>query len=176
MRTTILATALMLSATFLSAQIPMNPTAVKTNAILRAVELLKADAGYTTKTLNTEQFLDKKSGESGQLIGYYKDGKLMKMHVRIGMPTCVRTDKYYMQNDSLIMFYRQERNFQYNADTKTYDAMNQTNGMECRYYYEGNQILKTDYKGEAKCTDKPSDQQATELIATCKKYMGLLKK
>lgn len=172
MRTAVaLTAALLFSTTILSAQ-----TALKTNAILQTVNQINSDAGYTTKTLNTEDFLDPKSGQSGQLIGYFKNGQLIKMHVRIAFPTCIRADKYYLQGGNLILFYRQERAFQYNEDTKTYDASHPTTALECRYYFNDNKLIKTDSKGDPKCSEKPSEQQATEAQATCKKYSTLLKR
>src|ERR1041384_7111418 len=97
MRTVALAVACLIIVNVLCAQ-----TALKTNAILAAVDVINKEMGYTTKILNTEKFLDK-PGETGQLIGYFKDGQLKKMNVRIGLTNCIRTDKYYLQHDSLIM-------------------------------------------------------------------------
>src|SRR3954468_16119209 len=99
MRKILFTSTLLLGTIFSFAQ---NPS--RTTEILKTVTEINNDPSLTTKTLNTEQFLDAKSGQTGQLIGYFKNGKLVKINAKLGLSSCIRNEKFYISNDSLIMF------------------------------------------------------------------------
>jgi hypothetical protein len=48
--------------------------------------------------------------------------------------------------------------------------------MECRYYFENNKLIKSKFIGEPRCSNIPSDSDAKELLADCKKYLTKLSK
>lgn len=148
----------------------------KVGSIRKTVEEINRDTTYQKKTLDNDQFLEQMTDGGGQLTGYFKNGKLVKVVERIGLSSCVSIYEYYLQNDLVIFVYGQEKVFPYDNETGLFDYQNQILGMECRFYFEKAKLIGSKFDGQTRCANEPSDSQASDLLASCKRYSGLLKK
>jgi hypothetical protein len=170
MRTLILIGIILFSANGLFAQSDGNVKEIRDT-----VEQINKDTGYTTKTLDNMQFLEQMTDGGGQLTGYFKNGQLVKIVERVWLSSCVATYDYYLQNNLLIFIYGQENDFKFvdSAVAFNYDSL--TLAMECRYYFNNDQLIKTEFKGTTRCSQQPSENDAKDLMAECKRYIVLLK-
>lgn len=171
MRTNIFILTFLFSTTLIFAQ-----TDEKVNAIRKIVEQINKDTTYTTKTLDNLQWMEQMADGGGQLTGYFKNGLLVKIVERVGFSSCVTTFEYYMQNNSLLFVYGQEKVFKYDDSISTFNSNIQTIGMECRFYFDNNKLVQSKLTGQTRCSQQPSDADATNLLADCKKYIEQLKK
>lgn len=146
------------------------------NSIRKIVEQLNKDTTYTTKTLDNEQWMEHTTDGGGQLTGYFKNGQLVKVVKWVGLSSCVTNFEYYLQNNSLIFVYGQEKVVQYVDSIASFDWSKQTLGMECRFYFDNGKLIQSKFTEQTRCSNPPSDTQAPDLLADSKRYLTLLKK
>lgn len=94
---------------------------------------------------------------------------------RVGLSSCVTLYEYYIQDNSLLFVYGQEKVFKYVDRTATFDPNNQIVSMECRFYFESNKLLKSNFTGQTRCSESPSEGNASTLLGDAKKYIAQLK-
>ena len=144
------------------------------NVIRKIVEQTNNDTVYVKKTLDNEQWMEQMTDGGGQLTGFFKDGRLVKIIEWIGFSNSVFSYEYYLQNYSLIFVYGQEKVFKYNESTDTFDSNIQTVTMECRYYFDNDKLIKSEFSGQLEGNSTPSDADATHLLDICNQYSTLL--
>lgn len=148
---------------------------VKENSIAqirKRVNEINNAKGLIVKVLKNEEFLEQIPDGGGELKGYSKNGRLVKIVEWIGLSSCVQTTEYYLQDGKLMFVYIQGRDFEHlkpGATTKPKLV------MECRFYYKNNQLVKSLMQGKTKCSDAPSAEWAKELVSLSSRYLTLLK-
>jgi len=145
------------------------------NKIRKAVEQINKDTGYTTKTLDNEQFLEHMTDGGGKLTGYFKNGKLVKIVEWVGFSFCVNISEYYLKDNKLIFAYTQGSQFSYVDSLAGFDYDKLALTMECRYYFENGKMIKSILNGSTMCSGKPSDSWAKQYQDECLRYLKLLK-
>ena len=148
----------------------------KINKIRNAVEQINNDSTYTIKKLDAEEFLEETTDNGGELSGYFKKGKLVKVVEWVGLSSCVIITEYYLQSDQLIFTYTQGRESPYIDSLQTFDNSKQTKTMECRFYFENHKVIKKIFKGSTRCGGAPTVEWAKENLEACSKYRKLFEK
>jgi hypothetical protein len=148
----------------------------KINAIRKAVEQINKDTTYTTRQLSNLHWMEQMSDGGGQITGYFKKGQLVKIVEWVGLSSCIKLHEYYLQNNSLLFVYGQEKVFKYDDSTGTFNYDIQTVSQECRFYFNKNKLLEANFTGQTRCSQQPSDADAIDLLANCKEYISQLKK
>ena len=148
----------------------------KVSAIREVVEQINKDTVYQKRTLDNEQFLEQMTDGGGQLTGYFKNKQLVKIVEWVGLSSCISLYEYYLQNGLLIFAYGQEKVFPYDNHTGLFDYQKQILGMECRFYFDKGKLINSKFNGQTRCAFAPSDSQAPDLLASCKRYSSLLEK
>jgi hypothetical protein len=143
--------------------------------VRKAVEEINL-ATLVTKTLANEQFLDQITDGGGVLTGYFKNGELVKVVERVGLSSCVSNYEYYICDGALIFVYGQEKVFPYLDSTNTFDYKTRAVSMECRFYFDKGNLIESKFAGQPRCSNEPSDAQASDLVSRSKRYSELLKK
>lgn len=146
------------------------------SGIRKAVEQINKDTGYVSKMLENEEFLEHMPDGGGQLTGYYKKGKLVKMVEWIGLSSCINITEYYLRNNKLIFTYTRGKEFQYIDSTGTFNSEKQDITMECRFYFDNGQLVRSVLKGSTRCGGEPQKDQATIYQSDCLRYMHLFTK
>jgi len=112
----------------------------------------------------------------GHVIGYFKNGQLVKMDEFIGLSSCVNITTYYLQDNKLIFVYTQGKEFQYVDSIATFNSNIQTVTMECRFYFDNGKMIKSILKGATRCGGQPLDSWAKTDQDECVRYINLFKK
>ncbi|HSY60619.1 MAG TPA: hypothetical protein VK796_02035 [Cytophaga sp.] len=125
------------------------------NNIRGTVEQINKDKSLIKKTLESEQFLEQPADGGGQLVGYFKNGQLVKIVEHIGLSSCVDITEYYIQDNKLIFVYTQGKEFEYVDRLASYNLNLQKVTMECRFYYQDDKLLKSVLTGSTRCSGQP---------------------
>jgi hypothetical protein len=147
----------------------------KVEQIRNTVAKINSDTSYTTKSLESEQFLEHAPDGGGQLTGYFNNSQLVKIVKEIGLSSCSIVFEYYLQDNILISVYGQEIVFEFVDSTGSLDYTKQAVGMECKFYFENGKLLKSNFTGQTRCIDPPSDAQIQYLFDDLKQYLDLFK-
>ena len=139
--------------------------------IRKQVQLINASKGMMVKVLNNEEFLDQMPDGGGELKAYFKNGRLVKVVEWIGSSSCTQTTEYYIQEGKLIFVYCSGKDFSY---LKSGSTTSPKLVMECRFYYQNNQLLKSLIRGKTKCSDAPDKNWARQFSDSLLKYKKLL--
>ena len=139
--------------------------------IRKRVNHINNTKGLVVKVLKDEEFPEHTPDGGGELKGYFKDGKLVKIAEWIGLSSCTQTTEYYLQDGKLIFIYLQGKDFDYLTPTKTTKPKLV---MECRFYYTNDQLIKSLIHGKTKCSDSPDAEWAKELRGSFLNYRTLL--
>lgn len=140
--------------------------------IRKQVQLVNAARGLTVKVLKSEEFLDQTPDGGGELKGYYQAGKLLKIVEWLGLSNCTQTTEYYLHEGKLIFVYCSGKDFSY---LKAGGTTTPKLVMECRFYYQNGQLLKSLIKGKTKCSGSPNEDWAKQFNNSFVKYKELLK-
>jgi hypothetical protein len=141
------------------------------DVIRNQVQKINTMKGLTVKVLEGEEFLEHTPDGGAELKGYFKNGELVKIVEWIGLSSCVQITEYYLQNKKLIFVYVQGKNFEYLKPT---GATRPKLVMQCRFYYENNQLIKSLMQGKTKCSDAPSMERAKEFVHSFLNYEKLI--
>ena len=144
--------------------------------IRHVVEQINKDSGYSNKILNGEAFLEETTDGEGELTGYFKNGELVKIVEWIGLSSCINITEYYLQSGKLIFTYTEGKEFAYNDSLKTFNPQKQTVTMECRFYFENDELIKDIFKGQSRCSGKPKAEWSKTYLQECTRYQKLLGK
>ena len=143
--------------------------------IRHVVEQINKDSGYSKKVLNNEEFLEHSTDGGGELTGYFKNGQLVKIREWIGLSSCINITEYYLQSGKLIFTYTEGSDFAYNDSLESFDYEKSARTMECRFYYENSKLIKNIFKGESRCSGKPTIEWSKDYLKECSRYQKLLK-
>lgn len=146
------------------------------NKIRKTVEQINKDTGYITKTLDNEQFLQQTTDGGGQLTGYFKNGKLVKIVEFIGLSSCVNITDYYFKESKLIFVYVTGKEFLYVYSLSTFNSNIQSVTMEYRFYFNNEKMVKKILKGQTRCSGQLGANWSTDFIAETNRYKNLLSK
>ena len=144
------------------------------NKIRKAVEQINKYTGYTTKTLENEQFLEQMTDGGGHLTGYFKDGKLVKIVEWVGLSICVNTTEYYLQDNELIFVHAHGSQPPYIDSLAAFDYGKLALTMECRYYFKDSKMIASILHGSTICSGQPSNSWAKQYQDECLSYSKLL--
>ncbi len=161
---------LLLSSSLLLAQ--PNPRIAQ---IRKTVQKINADTAYTIMTLENEQFLEKMTDGGGQLMGYFKNGQLVKVLEKVGLSSCVGNYEYYYQNNELIYVRGKEHIFVYIDSTNSFDYTSEKLGCTFSYYIQNDREIYSMYAGHSRCMQSSKVITFSELLKGGKKYAVLLK-
>lgn len=146
------------------------------NKIRKIVEQINKDTAYTIKTLDNEEFLEQMTDEGGQLTGYFKNRKLVKIIEWVGLSSCIDITEYYLQGGKLIFTYTKGSEYLYSDSLGTFDRNKLNMTMECRFYLYNNKIIKKILKGSTRCGGQPTIDLAKNYLEECSHYKKLLAK
>ena len=144
--------------------------------IRKIVEQINMDSVYTTMILDNKQFLEHMTDGGGQLIGYFKNGKLVKIVETVYLSSCINVTEYYIQSNKLIFVYTFGKEFQYIDSSATFNSNSQSVTMECRFYFDNGKMIKSILKGSTRCGGQPDISWATDYMNECSRYKTLLQK
>ena len=109
---------LILISIFLFANHCFGQSLVKRNQdVFNRVKETDEGKDYQIDSLENEDFLPQMTDGGGKLVGYFEDGELVKMEVKIFMSYGIKTFVYYFSGGEL--FYVNERFEQFTYDSKT---------------------------------------------------------
>jgi len=114
---------------------------------------INSEAGYLTKMLTNEQFLEHMTDGGGHLTGYFKNGQIKKIIEWIGLSYCVRTFEYYFWDGQLIFVYEKEEDFPYIEATGSLDHTKLELAFEGRYYFDNGKLIETKVTGKKRIPD-----------------------
>lgn len=143
--------------------------------IRKTVEQINKDSNYITKTLENEQFLEHMTDRGGQLTGYFKNGRLVKIVEWVGLSSCIDITEYYLKDNELIFAYIQGKEFQYVDSIARFDSYKQIITMECRFYFENGKMTNSTLTGETRCGGKPTDTWSKAYLENSSRYEILFK-
>jgi hypothetical protein len=144
--------------------------------IRKAVERINRDSGYLIKKLSGEEFLESMPDNGGELTGYFKKDKLVKIIEWIGLSSCVIITEYYIQGDKLIFTYTKGSESPYIDSLQRFDPGKLTMTMECRFYFENDKLLKKMTGGSTRCGGQPTATLAKDHLDQYSQYKELLEK
>ena len=143
--------------------------------IRNTVEQINMDTSYTVKTLNNKEFLGEAPNKSGQLIGYFKGGNLVKVLEKIEQNGCTQNYEYYYHEKLLIFVSGGEHVFAFNDSTQTFDKTKEVPGWGCSYYLFKGSLIKTIKLGHSRCFSSDENPlQFLDILNNSKKYYELL--
>ncbi|MFA6023587.1 MAG: hypothetical protein WC781_05855 [Candidatus Pacearchaeota archaeon] len=140
------------------------------------VQLIDSEKGYQVKILNNEQFLDQMTDGGGQLIGYLKDGKVVKIVEQLGLSYAVKTYRYYFSEDQLILVYEKDENFPYNETTQALNYTKLELAFEGRYFFEKEKLIDTQTTGTKRFSEGDNTNIEEFFLKIAKENIGLLTK
>ncbi len=115
------------------------------------VQAMNTEKDYEVRTLENEEFLEYTTDGGGELIGFVKNGELVKMVERIGLSSCVIITEYYLERSRLVFVREQGVEFAYVESTASFDPSVQKVTMEGRFYYRDNDAAPVSLKGSTRC-------------------------
>ena len=136
----------------------------KINEIRKTVVQINNDSGYSIRKLENEEFLEQMTDNGGELTGYFKNGKLVKIIEWIGLSSCVNITEYYLQDNKLIFVFTKGSESPYIDSLETFDHSRLIKTMECRFYYNNNKLIKTILKGATRCGGQPNKDWAKDYL------------
>ena len=119
-----------------------------TQIIKKKVQVIDSEKNYQTKTLNNEQFLGHMTDGGGQLIGYYKDGKIYKIEESLGLSYGVKKYRYYFDNLQLILVNEKEEVFPDTDNTGTLDYTKVEPTFQAYYYFDKGKMINYESTGQ----------------------------
>jgi len=144
--------------------------------IRKTVQQINNGTGYLIKKLESDEFLEEGTDNGAELVGYFKDGKLVKIKEWIGLSSCFNITEYYLQDGKLIFRYSKGSQAPYNDSTQTFDYDKSSITMECRFYFDKDKLIKSILKGSSRCSGEPGDSLAKIVLQECERYKKLLAK
>ncbi len=120
------------------------------------VEKINNGKGYKIVTLSNEQFLDEMTDGGGELMGYYKNGELVKIDEKIYLSSCIHSTTYFVKQNELIFAYTQGKEWFYDKRLDQFDPKKIMLKMELRFYFENSKMISSNLKGETRCSGKPN--------------------
>lgn len=143
----------------------------KINEIQKTVNQINKGKGYTTKRLEQEEFMKDATDNGGELIGYFKNGQLIKIEEIIGLSRCENNTTYYIKNNKLIFIHIQGKQDMSETGTR----FNYKLRMECKYYFDKGKLIKSIAKGSTICQGEPDEDLYKESLEGFSEYYKLLK-
>ena len=148
----------------------------KINNIRKIVTQINNDSGYLIRKLENEDFLEQMTDNGGELTGYFKNGRPVKIIEWIGLSSCVKITEYYFRNNKLIFAFTKGSEAPYIDSLETFDRSRLIKTMECRFYFDNNKTIKTILSGATRCGGQPKKEWAKENLENCLRDKKLLEK
>ena len=144
--------------------------------IQEEVQLIDNEKDYQIKTLNNEQFLGHMTDGGGQLIGYFKNGKISKIIERLGLSYGVKTYEYYFLNEKLILVSEKEEDFPDTNNTGTLDYTKVELAFEGHYYFNEEKLITAEITGKKRFPEDAGINLELLFLKRAKENIGLLLK
>lgn len=161
----------LLSTTFFFGQ-----TDQEIKAINKVVELINKDSTYTKKVLDNEKWLKHDTDNGVEVTAYIKNGQVVKIIEWVGFSNYISIYEYYIQNNSLIFVYGQEKVFKYDSKTDSFDYNIQTVVSEKLFYFRNDKLIESSFSGQFKNPYSATNHYYYNLLVSCKEYLKLFKK
>ena len=161
----------LLSTTFFFGQ-----TEEEIKAINKVVELINKDSTYTKKVLDNEKWLKHDTDNGVEVTAYIKNGQVVKIIEWLGFSNYISIYEYYIQNNSLIFVYGQEKEFKFDNKTDSFNYNIQTVISENRYYFNNEKFIKSVFSGYPRNPKRATNDYSNNLLADCEKYLKLFLK
>lgn len=143
-------------------------------AVDRLVQEIDAGKDYELRTLENEEFLQQMTDGGGDLKGFLKDGRLVKMESWVGVSSCVYISEYYFDRGQLVFVQEQGLEFAYVDSTSSFDPAVQNVTMEGRYYFRDGVAAPVFLKGSTRCGGAPTEERSVMLLAEGNRLRDLL--
>ena len=121
-------------------------------AVDRRVQEIDAAKDYEIRTLENEEFLERMTDGGGELIGFVKNGQVVKIVSRVGVSSCAYITEYYFDRSGLTFVQEQGFEYAYVDSTGTSDPMAQKVTMVNRYYFRNGGSAPVSQKGTTRCS------------------------
>lgn len=105
--------------------------------------------------LQNENFLPDATDGGCSLTGYFKENKICKMDVWVGLSYGVQQFHYYFENRKLIFVYETEENFPPVGNQGTLDYTKLKLAFEGRYYFSDGKVIDIKNKGQHRFGEEP---------------------
>jgi hypothetical protein len=142
--------------------------------IRRLYKQINSDSTLKTVKFENEEFLHQMTDGGGSLTGFFKDYKICKIHVWLGLSFGVRQYYYYFKNNGQLFFtYETEEDYPHNNDTGSLDYTKLNLAFEGKYYFDEGKIIAVKNKGQRRY-GPPSDF-IKDMVSDGTSYAILLK-
>lgn len=121
--------------------------------IQEKIQSIDFEKNYDIKVLNNEKFVDHMTDGGGQLTGYFKDGKLVKVVERLGLSYGVITYEYYFSNEELLLVKEREEYFPDTENAGTLDYTKLELAFRGEYYFNGGKLIASHIEGQKRFAD-----------------------
>jgi hypothetical protein len=143
--------------------------------LIKRVRLINEDNSLTKVTLTNEEFLTQMTDGGGELIGYFKNGQIQKITLKIGLSYGIETYDYYFTSRQLIFAYELLNGFIYNESISKFDYTKTEINFIGRYYFRNNKLIDSETTGHNRFEDDTLDIETT-LIKEMNEYLDKLKR
>jgi len=144
--------------------------------IQEKIQLIDLEKSYQLKTLNNEKFFGQMTDGGGQLIGYFKDGKIYKIIERLGLSYGVKTYEYYFFNGQLISVNEKEEDFPDINNTGTLDYTKVEMAFQGYYYFDNEKLINSKTTGQKRFSENDKTDIEAFLLKIAKENVDLLTK
>src|SRR5690606_7848221 len=128
--------------------------------IKEEVQVINKDTAYKTMALTAEAFLEQSPDGGAQLTGYFKGGKIKKVHQWIGLSRGNEITEFYYSNGKLIFVYEQFDAFIYVDSLQAFDYTKTEHTFAGRYYFYNGTLFKHITTGHSRFEDASLDIEA----------------
>lgn len=143
--------------------------------IRQQFQLINSDRQLKKVTQENEAFLEHMTDGGGELAGYYKDGRLVKIREWIGQSDGNKVVEYYFKDGALLFVYGQFNTWVYDVKRDHFDHSKTKTIFEGRYYFHQQKLIDQIEKGNMHFDDEAYYQESA-LLATASQYSTLLNK
>ena len=140
----------------------------------RRVQAINAEEDYEIRTLENDEFLEYTTDGGGELMGFVKNGELVKMVQRVVLSSCVIITEYYLDRSRPIFVRDQGVEFAYVDSTASFDPSVQNVTMEGRFYYRDNDAAPVSLTGSTRCGGAQTKEWAAIHLDEVERLKGLL--
>jgi hypothetical protein len=142
-------------------------------AIRQTFQQINSDPNLKKVVLNSEAFMEQATDGGGELTGFYKDGKLVKIVEWIGLSDGNRVVEFYFRDNTLIFVYGQFKAWVYDAKRDEFDHSKTRTIFEGRYYFNQQKIIERKLSGRMHADDEAFYMESN-LLATASNYTQVL--
>lgn len=141
---------------------------------MERVKSIDTDTSFERITLTNEQFMSQMTDGGGELIGYFKKGKIQKITKRIGLSYGIETFDYYFFNEKLLFIYETLNGFVPNDSLGTLDQTKTELNFIGRYYFKNKKLIDSETTGHNRFERDDIDME-TVLLEETEDNLSMLK-